>query len=165
MVVKIWLNKVNLLCALAAENPQNVTSIMDANINAGQMKWVVENVSDLTPPGALFMPDYGRNGKGGRFFGHINCTERVKAYAKWMAVRGQDCGRVMEVYDSFVKDAGRATVALGSEWLGCTCTHVLAQTASCAALCSGFHWVNPLWHVLHPTEQTQGRTRPQKFCL
>ncbi|CAE7194514.1 unnamed protein product, partial [Symbiodinium pilosum] len=114
MLVKIWLNKVNLLCALAAENPQNVTTIMDANINAGQMKWVAKNVGDLTPPGALFMPDYGRDGMGGQLFGHTNCTEPVKAYAKWMAVRGQDCGRVMEVYDSFVKDAGDRTRTPGA---------------------------------------------------
>ena len=38
MVVKIWLNKVSLLCDLAAENPDNVTSIMDANINPELMQ-------------------------------------------------------------------------------------------------------------------------------
>jgi len=116
-LVKIWINKVSLACAVAEQHPDDVSLFMDANIirtNAATYRRALRAPSVLAN-GTVGMVRYSTE-KGARWpsvtgkhwFGNRNCTTPAIFVAKWIAVRGRDCPRFManfhRAYQSLLAD-------------------------------------------------------------
>mmetsp|Transcript_26638 Transcript_26638/g.76949 ORF Transcript_26638/g.76949 Transcript_26638/m.76949 type:complete len:341 (+) Transcript_26638:67-1089(+) len=108
-LVKIWLNKVSLACAVAEQHPDDVSLFMDANIirsNVESYKRALRAPSVLatgTVGMMRYSPEMGPKWPsvtGHHWFGNRNCTTPAIFVAKWMAVRGRDCPRFMANFHS-----------------------------------------------------------------
>mmetsp|Transcript_714 Transcript_714/g.1290 ORF Transcript_714/g.1290 Transcript_714/m.1290 type:complete len:296 (-) Transcript_714:135-1022(-) len=112
-LVKIWLNKLPVLCSLAMEQPDNVTTLSDVIADVGLMDWVVNDGWQELQPGRLGTRQY-RHREKSRLFSNRRCSDVVVVWAKYLAVRGRDCPRIMAAYNETL-------ARLGNETNGCPC--------------------------------------------
>ncbi|CAE7452988.1 unnamed protein product, partial [Symbiodinium necroappetens] len=105
-LVKIWLNKLPVLCKYAAERPDVVTTLIDANSQGGMLAWANKTGADELQRGKLGVRFYQQKKKLPFWFGQQECNQDLVVWAKYLAVRGADCPELMQAYDE-VLDATR----------------------------------------------------------
>ncbi|CAJ1329293.1 unnamed protein product [Effrenium voratum] len=117
-VVKIWLNKVNVLCEAAQEEPDAVTTLIDVNVGDGQLKDAALRSGAKLEPGKLGVFRYKDKGTHGGWFGHPACYGTVKIWAKFMSIRGRDCPRILAPYKEVLAHASDGGCpCFDEEWL------------------------------------------------
>ncbi|CAE6969653.1 unnamed protein product [Symbiodinium sp. CCMP2456] len=97
-VVKIWLNKLPVLCKYAAERPDAVTTLIDANAGSSMLPWANTAALQLQP-GKLGVKAYFKTPQHSIWFGNKECNQSLMVYAKYLAVHGSDCPKLMQAYD------------------------------------------------------------------
>jgi len=108
-VVKIWLNKLPVLCKYAAERPDAVTTLIDANADISMLRWANTTAQELQR-GKLGVRYYFKTPRQGTWFGRQECNQTLMVWAKYLAVHGSDCPELMQAYDQVLaatRDHGR----------------------------------------------------------
>eukprot|EP00439_Symbiodinium_sp_Y106_P038089 s2995_g4.t1 len=90
-VVKIWLNKLPVLCKYAAERPNAVTTLIDANADSSMLPWANTAAQQLQR-GKLGVKHYFATPQK-------SCNQTLIVYAKYLAVHGSDCPELMQAYN------------------------------------------------------------------
>lgn len=107
-LVKIWLNKLPVLCKYAAERPDVVTTLIDANSEYDMLAWANKTGARELHHGKLGVRFYQQEKltRWPFWFGREECNQDLVVWAKYLAVRGADCPELMQAYDE-VLDATR----------------------------------------------------------
>lgn len=105
-LVRIWLNKLPLLCQAADEHPDALTMLIDANLFVNKPHIWAEALRIVEDPksvqvGRMGMPHYHPPQLLHKtWFGQESCMTPPYLRAKYLAVRGRDCPRLMKEYAS-----------------------------------------------------------------
>eukprot|EP00439_Symbiodinium_sp_Y106_P052668 s1425_g7.t1 len=100
-LVKIWLNKLPVLCWYAAERPDVVTTLIDANSEDDMLVWANRTGAQELQRGKLGVRFYQKEKlkRWPFWFGRQECKQDLVVWAKYMAVRGADCPELMQAYN------------------------------------------------------------------
>jgi len=118
-VVKIWLNKLPVLCKYAAERPNAVTTLIDANAGSSMLPWANTTAQQLQR-GKLGVKAYFKTPQRHTWFGNKECNQSLMVYAKYLAVHGSDCPELMQAYDQVLaatRDRGSGCPCFDEEYL------------------------------------------------
>lgn len=111
-MLKIWLNKINILCIAASKHPDDLTMILDAAppphiLNASLNQALPEIYKRLNNFHGLSIPEYPSWIPRRTVFGRPECNRAympkfVKAH--FMAIRGRDCPAVESMFSWGLQD-------------------------------------------------------------
>ncbi|OLQ08382.1 hypothetical protein AK812_SmicGene8132 [Symbiodinium microadriaticum] len=101
-------NKLPVLCKYAAERPDVVTTLIDANSEYDMLAWANKTGARELHHGKLGVRFYQQEKltRWPCWFGREECNQDLVVWAKYLAVRGADCPELMQAYDE-VLDATR----------------------------------------------------------
>lgn len=99
-LVNIWLNKLLVTCVAAEKHPNEVTMFIDSNLYKRPEIWeLAMKVPSKLLPGRLGMQNrMDVQTKRPTWFGQDQCTTPPRVRAKYIAVRGKDCPRLVDEY-------------------------------------------------------------------
>jgi len=103
--VLLYLNKLDVLCALASEHPTDLTVLVDSDLDPELWLTVLSLIDRRSkdPADATLTvyehPDYGYRS----WFGRSSCRTRPTADTEFMAVRGRDCPAILDAYGAVLE--------------------------------------------------------------
>mmetsp|Transcript_49962 Transcript_49962/g.89964 ORF Transcript_49962/g.89964 Transcript_49962/m.89964 type:complete len:316 (+) Transcript_49962:171-1118(+) len=119
-VVQIWLNKLPLLCKVAEDRPDIVTTLTDVNAHYPMLHWAFSEGPKTLDDGKLGTLTYLPRNASEHYFSNKNCTSPVRVWAKYMAIRGRDCPKVMAAYNKILASKSnypKACPCFDEEWV------------------------------------------------